>query len=62
MFKLLIADDEAGSREWLAQEIPWENHDICLVGPAADGTEAWRFFEEENPEIILTDIRMPGMD
>lgn len=62
MFKLLIADDEAGSREWLAQEIPWENHDICLVGPAVDGTEAWRMFNEENPEIILTDIRMPGMN
>ena len=62
MFKLLIADDEAGSREWLAQEIPWENHDICLVGPAVDGLEAWRMFQEENPELILTDIRMPGIN
>ncbi|MGE5528734.1 MAG: helix-turn-helix domain-containing protein [Patescibacteria group bacterium] len=62
MFKLLIADDEAGSREWLAREIRWEEHDICLVGPAADGAEAWDLFEEESPEIILTDIRMPGMD
>ena len=62
MFKLLIADDEAGSREWLAQEIHWEEHDICLVGPAVDGTEAWRLFEAENPEIILTDIRMPGLN
>lgn len=62
MLKLLIADDEAGSREWLAQEIPWEQNDICLVGPAVDGAEAWRMFEEENPELILTDIRMPGMN
>lgn len=62
MFKLLIADDEALSREWLAQEIPWEANDICVVGPAVDGSEAWRLFEAEEPEIILTDIRMPGMD
>ncbi|MGE5605959.1 MAG: response regulator [Bacteroidota bacterium] len=62
MFKLLIADDEAGSREWLAQEIPWEQHEICLVGPAVDGSEAWRMVQDERPEIILTDIRMPGMD
>ncbi len=62
MFKLLIADDEPGSREWLAQEICWEDHDICIVGPAMDGMDAWRFVQEEKPEIILTDIRMPGMD
>jgi two-component system response regulator YesN len=62
MIKLLIAEDESGSREWLAQEIPWEDHDICIVGPAADGTEAWRLIREEQPEIILTDIRMPGMN
>ncbi|HEX3045328.1 MAG TPA: helix-turn-helix domain-containing protein [Bacillota bacterium] len=61
MFKLLIADDEAGSREWLAQEIPWEAHDICVVGPAVDGTAAWAMFQAENPELILSDIRMPGM-
>lgn len=62
MFKLLIADDEPGSREWLAQEISWEKHDICIVGPAMDGMDAWRLVQEEKPEIILTDIRMPGMD
>lgn len=62
MFKLLIADDEAGSREWLAQEIPWEEHEICLVGPAVDGIEAWKMVQDERPELILTDIRMPGMD
>jgi Response regulator containing CheY-like receiver domain and AraC-type DNA-binding domain len=61
MFKLLIADDEAGSREWLAQEIPWEDNDICIVGPAVDGTEAWQMIQEEKPEIVLTDIRMPGL-
>ncbi len=62
MFKLLIADDEAGSREWLTHEIPWENNDICVVGPAIDGTEAWDMFQKEKPELILTDIRMPGMN
>lgn len=62
MFKLLIADDEPGSREWLAREIAWEDHDICIVGPAVDGVEAWQLIQEEKPEIILTDIRMPGMD
>jgi two-component system response regulator YesN len=62
MFKLLIADDEPGSREWLAQEIAWEDYDICIVGPAMDGVEAWQLIQEEKPEIILIDIRMPGMD
>lgn len=62
MFKLLIADDEPGSREWLAQEIAWEDHDICIIGPAVDGIQAWQLIQEEKPEIILTDIRMPGMN
>jgi two-component system response regulator YesN len=62
VFKLLIADDEAGSREWLTHEIPWENNDICVVGPAINGTEAWDMFQKEKPELILTDIRMPGMN
>ena len=36
--------------------------EIELVGEAADGTAAVRLVEEIQPDVVLLDIRMPGMD
>jgi len=61
MFRLLIADDEDLVRRGLAALIQREAPEISVVGVAADGIEALRLAEELRPDIVCTDIRMPGL-
>jgi DNA-binding NarL/FixJ family response regulator len=61
MIRVLLADDQvlvrAGFRSLLdAQE------DIEVVGEAGDGQEAVRLASELEPDVVLMDIRMPGVD
>lgn len=62
MYKLLIVDDEALIREGLTAMIDWDNLPLQPVGSVADGLEAYEFILKQQPDIILTDIRMPEMD
>lgn len=59
--KLLIADDERIIRESISKIIDWDKLDISLIGTAADGLEALNIIMDESPEIVMTDIRMPGL-
>lgn len=59
---LLIADDEAAIRNGLSTVVPWEQFGITIVGTAEDGREAYDIIKSCNPDIVITDIRMPGMD
>lgn len=60
--KVLIADDEMHIRNGLRTGIDWESLGIDMVLTAEDGREAHLVCQKERPEIIITDIRMPGMD
>lgn len=60
--KLLIADDEMQIRTGLAEGIDWEALGITEVITAENGIEALELGKEKKPEIILTDIRMPGIN
>lgn len=62
MYKVLIVEDEWLVREGLKQTIDWENVGCRIMGEASDGEEALLAMEEESPDIVLTDIRMPEMD
>ncbi len=62
MIKLMIADDEAGIRGGLRHYMDWSTWDIQLVAEAADGDEAFRKAIQTQPDILLSDIRMPGRD
>ncbi|WP_168120039.1 response regulator [Paenibacillus sp. HB172176] len=59
---LMIAEDEMQLRNSIARNIPWHEHDITVAALAANGNEALELFEQVKPEIVLMDIRMPGMD
>ena len=59
--KVLIVDDEQPARARL-QQILDDESDYEVVGQAANGREAIRLSAELNPDIILLDIRMPGLD
>ncbi|MFN2299804.1 MAG: response regulator [Anaerolineales bacterium] len=59
--RILIADDHRIVREGL-RLILESQEGFELVGEAADGGEAVRLAEELKPDVILMDLRMPGMD
>ncbi|MBE1587159.1 response regulator [Nonomuraea angiospora] len=59
--RLLIADDHPIVRDGLRAALGGEP-DLEIVGEAADGAEAVRLAAELEPDIVLMDLRMPGMD
>ncbi|GEM_PF-48151 len=61
MIKLLIADDEKIIRETISTAIDWNSLGIELIGKAANGIEAYNTILDEYPDIVLTDIKMPGL-
>ena len=56
---ILIVEDDEAMREFLAQAISRSGYYVEAV---PDGTEALRRVEEGNFDLLLTDIRMPGLD
>jgi two-component system response regulator PilR (NtrC family) len=59
MKKLLIVDDEKSMREFLAIVLRKEGY---YVATAADGQTALRLIEQDIFDLVMTDIKMPGMD
>jgi two-component system response regulator AlgR len=59
--KVLIVDDESPARERLRSLLA-EIADIEVIGEAANGHEALAATAELNPDVVLLDVRMPGMD
>ena len=62
MMKVFLVDDEIAIRENLRNSFPWEDNGFQLVGEAPDGEMALPMIRDMNPDILLTDIRMPFMD
>ncbi|MCK2182865.1 UvrY/SirA/GacA family response regulator transcription factor [Halomonas getboli] len=60
MIRVLVADDHHLVRTSIAHLLDAEP-DISIVGEAADGEEAIRLARELKPDIVLMDIRMPGI-
>lgn len=61
MLKLIIADDERIIRETISHLIDWNSLGIELIGSCSDGIEAYNMILDESPDIVMTDIRMPGL-
>ena len=59
--RTLIVDDEAPARERL-RRLLCNNSLVELIGEAEDGIKAVEFIEKENPDLVLLDIQMPGLD
>lgn len=61
LFKVVIIDDEPIIVEGLSKVIKWDKYGCQLVGTAFDGNEGMELIEEKNPDIVFSDIAMPGM-
>lgn len=62
MRKVLIVDDEYIGREMLRESVCWEDYGFTVVGEACNGIEALKKVRELKPDVLFTDIRMPGID
>ncbi len=59
MAKILVADDEAGLREFITDALELDDH---IVVPAKDGLEAAKLLDERGFDLVLTDLKMPRLD
>jgi two-component system response regulator YesN len=57
---IIICDDEDIVRQGLRMMIPWDELGFDIVGEAANGDEGFDLISEKLPDIVITDIRMPG--
>jgi two-component system, NarL family, response regulator YdfI len=60
--RVMVVDDHQVVRDGLRLILEIEGEDMELVGEAPDGQTVLRLIEEKEPDVVLMDIRMPGMD
>ncbi len=62
MYRVIAADDENMVRLAMNTMINWEVNGFQFCGAAADGVQALALIQEHQPDLVITDIRMPNMD
>jgi len=62
MIKVLIVDDEIFTREGIIAEIPWDKLGTIEIEQAYDGINALEVAKNFQPDILLTDVKMPRMN
>jgi two-component system response regulator YesN len=61
MYKVLLVDDEPWVIESIKGKVDWEQHGFVVAGQALNGFEALERIAEAEPDVVFTDIRMPGI-
>ncbi|TDF98037.1 response regulator transcription factor [Paenibacillus piri] len=61
MLKVMIVEDEDIVRDDIKHLIDWKENGFNIIAEARNGGEGLRFFHDHNPDIIITDIKMPVM-
>src|SRR6187549_1567154 len=59
MARILVADDEPGLREFVADALELDDHEVVT---APDGKAAAKLLDERSFELLVTDLKMPGLD
>ena len=62
VIKIFLAEDEAIIRRGIRDSIDWEANGLEFVGEAGDGEYAYPLILKTEPDILLTDVKMPFMD
>lgn len=61
MLRALIVDDDSDMRFLVRMTIEVANHGLEVAGEASSGADALASFEQDRPEVVVLDNRMPGM-
>lgn len=61
-YKVLLVDDEPQAIDAMEHKIRWKELHFQVVGSATNGVKALELVEKLQPDVVLTDIRMPYMD
>lgn len=62
MYKVLLVDDEINILEGIAKMVDWESYHAVLIGKAYHGQMAFDMIMNDPPDIVITDIKMPGLN
>ncbi len=62
MIKVFLVEDESIIRQGIKNNIDWKSNGFQLVGEAGDGEYAYPMILKKQPDILLTDVKMPFMD
>ena len=62
MLKVLIVEDEELIRKGIVLTVDWAALDCVVVGEAANGLEGLEQVSRCDPDLIITDLKMPQMD
>lgn len=62
MYKLLIVDDELLVQVGIKSMLNWSELGFSVCGTAPNGQAALKIIQEQSPDIVITDIKMPVMD
>jgi YesN/AraC family two-component response regulator len=62
MYKVIIAEDELLVRIGIKASILQSNMPLTVVGDTSNGLSAYEIFHSKHPDIVITDIKMPGLD
>jgi two-component system response regulator YesN len=61
-YTLLLVDDEEIIRDGISRKINWEEEGFQLLTPCEDGEAAIQIIQQEEPDVVITDICMPRVD
>ena len=61
MRKVLVVDDEKLVRRGIMSTFPWEKHGFVVAGEAAGVESALEFVRRDPPDLVFTDLTMPGL-
>lgn len=62
MYKVVLVDDERIITDGMSKVIKWESIGTNLIGTAKNGIEGFELISRERPDIVISDIKMPGMN
>ena len=62
LYKIMLVDDEEEVRKSIINKIDWADAGFEVIGDAENGKDALEKIEQNEPDVVLTDIKMPYMD
>jgi len=62
MYSVLLVDDEPWVTYGIKKLLDWESLGFILIGEAHNGIEALKIIIDKKPDVVISDIKMPGLD